>query len=300
MVVVEELATENGGAILFELRHRSGLSQSRLSAVSGVSVRTIRAIENGKNRAPHESTLRALAGGMRLNETDTHRLLGVSENIRSLRTFSELVDDGVDLATAMSELSVRNLNAHRLVSRLRHARVADTRRVRCLEDVTVIEAIRDGVDHHLVFQSGDQSIDARLIQMETLDGCSLAARHHFAEWNAVLFELSIGEPLTAGETRVLRFRLDMGGSPSEDDAELARIWHSLEDSDGLTDSFSRTVAMHTFVVTFEGTLPSRVWELRGIQDVEEVGDLALDKWNSAHVFGQNREPGNYGIGWSWE
>lgn len=292
-------AAAHEGAILFELRHRSGLSQSRLSTASGVSVRTIRAIENGKNRSPHESTLRALARGLRLNDVDTDRLLGVSENIRSLRTFDELLDHGYDLSTAMSKLSVHTHNDIRQIFLRCHVRVGATRRVDFLEREVVIEALRDGVNGCLVFQSGDQSIDARLIQIDQMEGCDLTARHYFPEWNAVLFELSVGTRLNLGETRVFRYRLDMGSAPPDEPA-LAQVWHGLGDSDGITQSFSRTLAMHVFQVTFAGDPPSRVWEWRGVKDLVNAGNLSLDTWQSAHLFAQNQEPGNYGIGWSWD
>ncbi|MDN5896561.1 MAG: helix-turn-helix domain-containing protein [Nocardioides sp.] len=292
-------AATNGGAILFELRHRSGMSQTRLSGVSGVSVRTIRGIETGRNRFPHASTLMALAGALDLRAADTERLMGSAQNVRALRSFGEMAQHGATLEAALSEASVRSTYTHRMVSISRHTRVGPNRRVRWVENEVVAEALHDGFDNHLVVESGDQALDTRLLRIEGMEGCRLSGRHDFPELNTVVFELSLGAPPETGDTRVLRYRFGMGDQPPTDPAQ-ARLWDALEDSDGMTHGFSRTLAMHIFRVSFEGCRPTRLWEWRGTKDLHNVGELTLDDWGSVHLFGQNREPGNYGVGWSWD
>lgn len=294
-----EFTTHHGGAILLELRRRAGLSQARLAKASGVSVRTIRAIENGQHRAPHEATLRALARGIGLNEADTARLAKAWDHTRSLLTFEELIANGSDVASALAELNLRSRNTHRLVSSVHHFKVAATRRVACVDVVTVIEALQDGVDTHLVFQGGDHSIDARLLRMDRVEGFRLAGQHVVPERNAVMFELALGAPLAAGDTKVVRYRIDLGGHPPED-PELAAIWHRLGDSDGMAESFSRVCTAHTIQVTFEDCAPTGVWRVTGAPEPQPAGALELDEWNSVHVVGQNLEAGTYGIAWSWD
>ncbi|WBB53665.1 helix-turn-helix transcriptional regulator [Verrucosispora sp. WMMD573] len=63
-----------GGSALRVLRTAAGLTIDGLAARSGVSPRTIGGIERGRIRRPHEGTLAALAGALRLGPDDRSRL----------------------------------------------------------------------------------------------------------------------------------------------------------------------------------------------------------------------------------
>jgi non-specific serine/threonine protein kinase len=67
-------ATESFGSVLREVRLAAGLTQEALAERSGVSSRSIQALERGENR-PQQETARRLAEALALNEPDRTRLL---------------------------------------------------------------------------------------------------------------------------------------------------------------------------------------------------------------------------------
>ncbi|MGW1951174.1 ATP-binding protein [Streptomyces sp. NPDC001920] len=62
------------GQRLLELRQRAGLSQEELSHASGVSVRALADLENGRTRGPQRRTVQALADGLGLDAAGAEQL----------------------------------------------------------------------------------------------------------------------------------------------------------------------------------------------------------------------------------
>src|SRR5690242_12245629 len=62
------------GDVLLELRTRAALSQDDLAERSGISVDTIRAIEKGRHKRPHGSTLHSLSAALELPAEAQERL----------------------------------------------------------------------------------------------------------------------------------------------------------------------------------------------------------------------------------
>ncbi|MEU6250872.1 helix-turn-helix domain-containing protein [Glycomyces sp. NPDC047010] len=63
------------GELLRRRRRQAGLTQEELAEASGISVKTIRAIENGKRLNPNVNTIRALADGLELKGADRANFL---------------------------------------------------------------------------------------------------------------------------------------------------------------------------------------------------------------------------------
>ena len=64
------------GRRIAELRARQGLSQAKLARVAGISRQTLRAIEGGTVRRPHDYTLARIASAL---EVTVAELLGEEE-----------------------------------------------------------------------------------------------------------------------------------------------------------------------------------------------------------------------------
>lgn len=62
------------GTLLRRLRNRSGLTQEQLEARSGVSVRTIRRLENGRSADHRLGTVNLLADALEAGPEDRQRL----------------------------------------------------------------------------------------------------------------------------------------------------------------------------------------------------------------------------------
>lgn len=118
--------------LLASLRSARGLSQERLAAVSGLSVRAIGDLERGATHRPQRQTVEALANGLGLDDADRERLARAARPVRPAGTRRE--PDAPDADAALigrnrelaGLVSVLERGAARMVSVLGPAGVGKT------------------------------------------------------------------------------------------------------------------------------------------------------------------------------
>src|SRR5215470_5354173 len=72
------------GALLRACRHRACLSQEQLAARAGVSERTVRNLEAGRVRSPHNDTVRLLADALQLGGRERGNWFAAARSVNHL------------------------------------------------------------------------------------------------------------------------------------------------------------------------------------------------------------------------
>ena len=294
---------EHGGTILRAMRHSAGISQQVLAERSGVSVRSIRGLENGEVASPHTATLLALLSALDAPRDQAERFLRSWNESVSLRTFGEVMsaDSNTPVHRAVHEGLMRSFLDKQIVAASRLISVGPDRRIQHEWYRTSVEALVDGVDNHLVVARGYPYQDIRQVRFDDLVGCSIRQRTTDLESNTLAVDLSLGESLRAGEVKSFTWREVNGWVDGSDPESTVRP--GADDSfvdTGYSNAFLRPFASLTMQVVFHGEHPDAIWEVSGSRHAERRRRLRLDEFGTTSVVWQNGTPGRYGIAWDWD
>lgn len=288
-----------GAQALKALRERAGYSQVQLAERSGVSVRSVGGIERGEIKAPHPSTLTALAEALGLSVCESDRLLRSWQETVRFRNYREIMSRDVHqgLLRAVREASIRSTLDKRVVSLSYQVVVGSNRCIHQVRHDFVIEAYRDGVDSHLIVCQRDVG-DARLLRIEDTAGCAVSSQTVDPATNLVAIDLSLGHVLKRGELTSFGFRQVNGWDKTQDeDAQVpARVAR-----DTRYASRPRTpVDLLAIRVTFaHDTVPVRAWPLGGVAPTQRETDLEIDHSRTVGKIWQDAVAGEYAIQWKW-
>ncbi|WP_169333372.1 helix-turn-helix domain-containing protein [Demetria terragena] len=287
------------GAILIDLRLSVGASQAQLAKRSGVSERTIRDLEAGRVASPRTGTVLALAAGLDLPRDVTEQFIVTARNMERARSFRQIAlsRDLFDVRSAIKEDLIRSFLDKRVVSASRTIHIGANRQIAYERYVTVVEALTDGVDSHVVAsQAGSSQDDMGMVEFDELVGCAVRTRALDKNHRALAVELDLGKPLRTGETKVLGWRELNGWAshPPKTAEGVARI------DTAYTNRFLRPTSVLSFHLVFEGERPSRIWQVRGMDEFVDRHDLELDEFGTATATWENAGPSWFRAEWRWD
>lgn len=290
------MRARSAGDALRALRRGAATSQSVLADRSGVSERTIRGLETGRITSPHTGTLLALASALDLPRERADWFLRIWDGIPALRTYGEAMalDERSRMHDAMREGLMRSFLDRRVVAAHRVITVGANRLIRHEMYQTVVEALSDGVDDHLVVaRSASRREDMRLVRIEDEIGCTTRRQDVDVRTNLLAVELYLGESLRNGETKTIGWREINGWVSDGADREQA------EDTK-YTNAFLRPIASVSLLIVFEGRPPKHLWQVGGIQGLQRVRELTVDEFGTASAAWENAAPGRFGLAWVWD
>lgn len=290
-----------GSAALVWLRELKGLTQAKLAAQSGVSVRTIRMLERGEIEVPRGDTLDSIALGAGLTSAEAASFRRAWSRKGRFATFTQLAANGADVEAILAEAAIGAAAEVRIVTLSERCIVGPTRRVQEIVCEQLIETMVEGADSMCILARTDQSSDGRLERLETLSGCELLDVLRMPEHHLVAYRLGLGAPMVRGATRLMRFRR-VAATTRPDEPQLGSIFDGLLDSDGLTAGSRRPMDHLQVEISFVGEQPTTVWPIEsrvGFEGYHRGPALALDPFGSVHVVHRDVAPGSYGLEWAW-
>ena len=269
------------------LRRARGLSQNRLAELSGVSERTVRAIEGGTVGRPQHESLRRIAAVLAYGDTHRARLverwtgsspeltpdvLGIPDwEVLYQRIPMRRPGDGGQLWTVLSEVTI---GANRLPQRARH--------------VHAHEQMNESGSPVLWKLISGLPVDLSGVRFEVLTGGVLD--DFFVQGDMVALAVRPDPVMARKGPFLVEFSVDFSqAEPVDSDVEREWMYG--------TRSPLQLAAM---VVRFSGEVPERVWSMRGSSATtgERLGRLEVAPDGSAQVCFQNLT-GVYGIQWEW-
>lgn len=262
-------------------------------------MRTVRGLENGEITSPHGSTLLALVSAMELSREQADQFLRTWDGMRRIRVYGDVMttDERSGLLRATQEGLMRSFLDKRVVSATRLIKVGPSRLIEQEWYQTVIEALDDDVDTHLVVARGAKPHeDMRLWRFEDLVGCSVRHRDIDGKANIAVVELSLGESLREGATKTIAWREVNGWA---DPGLVAGRTREFAADTKYSNTFLRPISFLSMQIAFDCARPSRIWELSGGQRPERTRTLTLDDYGTTSVIWQNSPPGRFGIEWEW-
>lgn len=284
-------------------RTRARMTQEELAHASGVSVRTLRALEAGRIRRPHRPTLLALAVGLGLDPRQTSEWVDLWRDQQEVLDLTELLDPRADVEAMIARFGEHREVFYREVSLTTRSVIGPNRLLHYRETQLVKTALVDGVDSMMFIFGGDPMLDADKVRVTALRGCELGELIPLPETNEVLFFLDLGRRLRVGETVTPAYSLDLSEAvfPPE---ELARRGLEFEPSTGVTWTMRTPLGHFLSVVEFQGVdPPPQVWQVagKGLRSQRtRVRDLAVDRFGTVHVTADNVPIGTHGIKWEWD
>lgn len=269
------------------LREVSGLTQRGLAARSGVSERTIRGLERGQVRTPHQTSLRALTEAADLDDQQTATFLRAWAPDR-IESLAELSDQMASYEQAIAETTLQSEMDEHLVSswtRYTYRRGA----LVSVDADLVLEAQRDGIDTYVtpyVYDSGEGSHMA----VKTT-GCRLRKRYDFDHAWLQVFEIELPTPLKRGESCAFSLELIPAEPVHRDPAE---------ETEWCMRGLHRTVPLTVIEVVFEEGTPSTVWEIEMARGGERrrLREVPLSPDGRAHLTRRHGHVGAYGFEWT--
>lgn len=267
------------------LREISGLTQRGLAERAGVSERTIRGLETGQVRTPHQASLRALVDAAGLNDIQAAALLRAWEPGR-VRSLAELARGSASFEDVVAETILQAEVEEHLVASWTRFLVRDGQ-PRAIESDLVVEAQRDGVDTYVIPYVHDTHGPEPQVET-TASNCRVRERHHFAEPGLSVFELELPLPLAIGESTAFSFGMTLTADTS-----------SKAETDWTLRLVHRTVPLTVIEVIFEGELPPQVWEVDGGFRAERrrVRAVVPSPERRVQLIKRNARPGSYGFEW---
>ena len=267
---------------------RRGLTLDRLRAHLArrgisVSLASLSDWQNGHSRPAQASSLlavRALEDILGLPPRSMVRLLDGGERARMadigpvaelLDTIPGAADNDVELVSAQHKV---------VIGAGGHTTSLWTR--------TLVRALRDGVDRYLVRYYGNPGCDPALVRPEPLGNCRLGRVRTHPAAPAMVYELTFGQTLRAGDTWVFESRLvDRTGVVCTEFAYGFRY---------PADQFLLEVRFHP------DARPARCssfaqYDLADDRHVSD--DLVLSKHNTVHLAASAVPSGVLGIQWDW-
>lgn len=270
-----------------ELRQARGMSQSRLAELSGVSERTVRAIEGGGVGRPQHESLRRIAAVLAYGETHRARLvdrwtgstahltpdlLGIPDwEVLYRRMGTRQPADGGQMSTVFCDLTV---GVDRIPRYLRYLHV-----------------------HEPISPSGSPVIwkltsglpfDLSSVRFEVLTGG--VVDDFFVQGDMAALAIR-PDPVTAQKGPFLvEYTVDMGGVEPVGDA-VEREW-----------MFGSTSPLQVaaMIVRFAGDVPERVWSVRGASatTIERQEPIPVAPDGSTQVCFRDLV-GAFGLQWEW-
>jgi hypothetical protein len=161
-------------------------------------------------------------------------------------------------------------------------------RTACMWTRTVIRALRDGVDRHVVRYYGNSGCAPDLVRPRALSDCRLGRVVAHPHEPALVYELLFDQTLLAGDTWVFESAtVDRTGEPA---TEFAR-------------GFRFPVEQYLLEVRFSpNALPARCYSFaqRDLTDERHpTGPLTLSGHRSVHLLASGVRSGVLGIKWDW-
>lgn len=284
----------NGGEVLRDLRRRYRVSQAQLSAISGVSERTVRNLENRTIVSPRTSTLMAMASALELPPAEVEELLRAWDDVRVGPPFAE-ASVGQQMHAAMREQLLRSFLDKRVVVANRLIRVGANKLITEEFYQTTIEALNDGVDTHSVLARrirDHQDMDR--LHFNDLVGCSVKRRRLDREVDMLIVDFDLGRELRLGETMVIAWREVNGWAADQQPGGHGPV------DERYTNAFMRPITALSMQVVFECEPPTSAWQLMGRERLDRTEELAVNAYNSVSTSWVNARPGRFGIGWTWD
>ncbi|MDE9364747.1 helix-turn-helix transcriptional regulator [Luteipulveratus sp. YIM 133132] len=274
----------SAGEGLRRARVARGFSQARLSALSGVSERTIRQLERDRARHPHASTLLALADALRLGADDRARFAAAFAGSRSATldllaaTKGSTVPSGIHqvLKPFLHSLDYLHMGCWVTVGRDRCITVSRYR--------GLVRARRDGVPHMFVVERPEGLRPGRLV---ALQGCRSGRAWYFAREHLSLHEVTFETPLRQHEVASLDYEIEYDGRCAEPTTSVVRGSGHHLDMFSLTLELERAPERIDRVEVAPGAPPRVVEQVR-------VGHAS-----TVSVFMAPAAPGSYGFQLTW-
>ena len=270
-----------------ELRQARGLSQTRLAELSGVSERTVRAIEGGTVGRPQHESLRRIATV--LADGDTHRArlverwtggsahltpdaIGIPDwEVLYRRMGTRTPADGGQMSTVICELTV---GPDRLA---RHLRYTNGHERMNASGSPVVWKLTSGLP-----------FDLFAIRFEVLAGGVLDDFFVHGDMAALAIR---PDPLQAlNGPFLVEYSVDVSGVEPVGDA-VEREWMFASTS---------PLQLGAMIVRFQGEVPERLWAVRGASatTAERQGRIRVAPNGSAQVCFQDLV-GVFGLQWEW-
>ena len=270
-----------------ELRQARGMSQSRLAELSGVSERTVRAIEGGAVGRPQHESLRRLATVLAYGDTHRARLverwtggtahltpdgLGIPDwEILYRRMGTRTPADGGQMSTVICELTVGSDRLPRLL------RYTHGHEQMSASGSPVVWKLTSGLP-----------FDLSAVRFEVLTGGVLDDFFVHGDMAALAIR---PDPLQARNGPFLvEYSVDFSGvEPLSDTVEREWMYAS-----------TSPLQLGAMVVRFTGDGPERLWSVRGSSatTAERQGRIQVAPNGSAQVCFQDLV-GVFGIQWEW-
>ena len=270
-----------------ELRQARGLSQSRLAELSGVSERTVRAIEGGTVGRPQHESLRRIAAVLAYGDTHRSRLvdrwtgdsaqltpgvLGVPDwEVLYRRMGTRTPADGGQMSTVICELTV---GPDRLP---RHIRYWHAHEKMSASGPPVVWKLNSGLPY-----------DLASVRFEVLTGGVLDDFFVHGDMAALAIR---PDPLMAQNGPfVVEYSLDFSGvEPAPDTVEREWMYASLS-----------PLQLGAMVVRFTGAVPERLWSVQGgsATTAERQRRIQVAPNGCAQVCFQD-VVGVFGLQWEW-
>lgn len=290
------MTVATAGSQLRDLRRIRHLTQADLAARSGVSPRTIRALESGQSQRPHPATLRALGRGLGLSAvqamkfartfvapvvSDMSEVLGVSP--LTLQEQLHGLHDAAHSANWTSDV----YHCHQVVGADGHF---ESNRVH-----RVIRSTIDDLTHVMCMIMYEYDIDSVPPVLDPF-GVAVSQQWLLAEHRIAVIELALPRALGDGDTHAYGYTLD--------DSPPTELRRTTEPDCEVTEGSRGPVGTFVLEVQFTGDPPTgiRPFAQMGADNAERrFGNLVHpDDAKTVRLQQQNTPPGQaLGFAWTW-
>lgn len=265
-----------------------GVSQQQLAAGAGVSVRTVRSIENGSGR-PRRHSLESIARALGFTAAQMRQLVALWAPARGEMGMGAVVARGLDLDAYLGG-GGRALNVDtRVVSATNHLFLGPLRQpVKLVQDL-LLESRRGRVGDHWLLWGNDPDAD---ITPSVQVGGSTGVFVSIDDFDLLALRVALDPVLRPGEIHRVSVVWDMVLRAEVADPEALN-----EFAMGWRD----TPHLTTVAVTFQDELPTGVQTIAGTREgtLGEQDPLMLDPTGTASVTRHAEQPGMLGLRWDW-
>ena len=296
-----------GPTALHRIRRTANLTQEQLAELSGMHVRSIRALEIGQVSAPRRSSLERIAAAAGLDHADLGRFLtawGHVDEVSTQRPFelltprpapgsSPATQGGFPLPTDGRAMTTsRNVVLHKTIQ------VGANRHILWEEIGQVVLALTDGVDGKQLICEPDQPVDLDQVVATNLAHCRVGEQREVAGRGVKVFDFLFDRTLDRGDTHLLRYRIEYGdhGLPLTSDGTRPQEGFSFH---GLFGPCASLVVQVNFAPEDPPRRCEQVFATRPAAPIRVRRALSIDSWHCAHVAIQSPRPGGHGIRWFW-
>ncbi|NHN54741.1 helix-turn-helix transcriptional regulator [Calidifontibacter sp. DB0510] len=294
-----------GRVLLRQARAAAGLTQQTLAARSGVSARTIGALERGTITSPHPGTLQALIDvlGPFTPLADALREAFGDDAPASYDEFAS-VERGLLSGGSIDDLVASVVDP----ARHRWRELAATHRVTVGEDGRILRAFSHRVLQAKtptaritsLLKAGDDATPVALSRLVDWHGCEPLQRLDLRDHNAALFTFRVSDS-RAGSTVSVSYEFAEAPEDLLADPQLAALAAGRPLSDGIVRSTSSPDS--TLVVDVQFLRPPKaVWELSytaGDHDAARGRLITPDRDGIVQMVRSGGPAGGIGFDWEW-